>query len=92
MTSSEQVLDAVLNPVFTKRLMSAASGRERQTNRAIGSTFASRMWVVRVGGDDRELRPWHYIYVYSDENWIHIYLSYPHRTCADILSKLWTEV
>jgi len=21
-----------------------------------------RLWVVRVGGDDGELRPWHYIY------------------------------
>jgi len=26
------------------------------------------MWVARVGGDDVELRPWHYIYVYSIEN------------------------
>ena len=26
------------------------------------------MWVVRVGGNDGELRPWHYIYVYSIEN------------------------
>ena len=25
-------------------------------------------WVVRVGGDDWELRPWHYIYVYSIES------------------------
>ena len=25
-------------------------------------------WVVRVGGDDGELRPWHYIYVYSIES------------------------
>ena len=25
------------------------------------------MWVVRVGGDDGELRAWHYIYVYSIE-------------------------
>jgi hypothetical protein len=23
------------------------------------------MWVMRVGGDDVELRPWHYIFVYS---------------------------
>ena len=23
------------------------------------------MWVVRVGGDAGELRPWHFIYVYS---------------------------
>ena len=23
------------------------------------------MWVVGVGGDDGELRPWHYIYIYS---------------------------
>ena len=23
------------------------------------------VWVVRVGGDDGELRPWHYIYVCS---------------------------
>ena len=26
------------------------------------------MWVVKVGGDDGELRPWHYIYVYSIES------------------------
>ena len=26
------------------------------------------LWVVRVGGDDGELRPWHYIYVYSIES------------------------
>ena len=25
-------------------------------------------WVVRVGGDDGELRLWHYIYVYSIES------------------------
>ena len=25
-------------------------------------------WVVRVGRDDGELRPWHYIYVYSIES------------------------
>ena len=28
--------------------------------------------VVRVGGDDWKLRPWHYIYVYSNEIWIRI--------------------
>jgi len=26
------------------------------------------LWVVRVGGDDEEVRPWHYIYVYSIES------------------------
>ena len=26
------------------------------------------VWVVRVGGDDGELRPWRYIYVYSIES------------------------
>ena len=26
------------------------------------------MWVVRVGGDDGELRSWYYIYVYSIES------------------------
>jgi len=26
------------------------------------------VWVVRVAGDDGELRPWHYIYVYSIES------------------------
>ena len=25
------------------------------------------LWVVRVGGDDGELRPWHYTYVYNIE-------------------------
>ena len=28
----------------------------------------SAVWIVRVGGDDRELRPWHYIGVYSIES------------------------
>ena len=28
----------------------------------------SRLWVVRVGGDDGELRPWHYIYICSIES------------------------
>jgi len=28
----------------------------------------SQVWVVWVGGDDGELRPWHYIYVYSIES------------------------
>jgi hypothetical protein len=27
-----------------------------------------RVWVVRVGGDDGELRPYHYIYVYIIES------------------------
>jgi len=31
-------------------------------------TSAAGMWVVRVGGEDGELRPWHYIYVYSIES------------------------
>ena len=26
------------------------------------------MWVVRVGGDDGELRPWHCTHVYSTES------------------------
>ena len=26
------------------------------------------LWVVRVGGDDEELPPWHYIYVFSIES------------------------
>ena len=26
------------------------------------------MWVVMVGGDDGELQPWRYIYVYSIES------------------------
>jgi len=29
---------------------------------------AGWVWVVRVGGDDGELRPWHYTYVYSIES------------------------
>ena len=31
-------------------------------------TLDRGLWVVRVGGDDGELRPWHYIYVYSIES------------------------
>ena len=31
------------------------------------SLFARKLWVVRVEGDDRELRPWHCIYVYNIE-------------------------
>ena len=30
--------------------------------------LAPGMWVVRVGGVDWELRPWHYTYVYSIES------------------------
>jgi len=26
------------------------------------------VWIVRVGGDDGELLPWHYTYVYSIES------------------------
>ena len=29
-----------------------------------------RVWVVRVGGDDGELRPWHYIYVCSIDSYM----------------------
>jgi len=28
------------------------------------------VWDVRVGGDDGELRPWHYIYVYIEREFI----------------------
>jgi len=28
----------------------------------------AQVWVVRVGGDEEELRPGHYIYVYSIES------------------------
>ena len=39
------------------------------TSFAVGTRIAPcrALWVVRVGGDDGELRPWHYIYVYSIE-------------------------
>ena len=32
------------------------------------SVLTPSLWVVRVGGNDGELRPWHYIYVYSIES------------------------
>ena len=31
-------------------------------------TAQHRVWVVRVGGEDGELRPWHCIYVYGMES------------------------
>ena len=37
------------------------------------------MWVVRVGGDDGELRPWHYIYVYSIESRLIVRVRYDKR-------------
>jgi len=39
--------------------------REREGVRAVHPLL---LWVVRVGGDDGELRPCHYIYVYSIES------------------------
>ena len=32
------------------------------------SGLVSDLWVVRVGADDGELRPWHFIYLYSIES------------------------
>ena len=33
-----------------------------------GGSAADSVWVVRVGGDDGQLPPWHHIYVYSIES------------------------
>jgi len=39
-------------------------------------SFSTGVWVVRVGGDNGELQPWHCISVYSIEiRLIHIYIS-----------------
>ena len=35
-----------------------------------------KVWVVRVGGDDGELRPWHYTCVYSIESRLIIRVRY----------------
>ena len=37
-------------------------------NRAQPETGSMPVWVVRVRGDDGELRPWYYIDVYSIES------------------------
>ena len=47
----------------TFRVQRLAASVERQ---------AQGGWVVRIGGDDEELRPWHYIYVYIIEIWSRI--------------------
>ena len=44
------------------------------------------MWVVRVGGDDGELRPWHYIYVYSIES--RLIMRVRRRASASLTSRL----
>ena len=41
------------------------SGRNRRLS--IRKRIEKPLWVVKVGGHDGELRPWHYIYVYSIE-------------------------
>ena len=51
----------------------ARAGMPRASSESTANTNSLRnrcspVWVVRVGGDDGELRPWHYIYVYSIES------------------------
>ena len=38
------------------------------------------LWVVRAGGDDGELRPWHYKYVYSIESRLIMTVRNKHMT------------
>ena len=45
--------------------MDLLRGVEHQRSRA---QVHLPVWVVRAGGDDGELRPWHYIYVHSIES------------------------
>ena len=53
------------------------------------------MWVVRVGGDDERLRPYHYIYLYSNER-IQISLDWlfrkPRPNTSDHHTKRLTEI
>ena len=35
---------------------------------SLDSDLGPSVWVGRVGGDDGQLRPWHYRYVYSIES------------------------
>ena len=40
------------------------------------------VWVVRVREDDRELRPWHYIYVHSIEIRLIMRVRYGRALCV----------
>ena len=44
------------------------SGLSLRASARANGAVAAPVWAVRVGGDDGELRPWHYIYVYSIES------------------------
>ena len=50
--------------------------RQNHPLRSVPQTHQPPLWVVRVGGDDGELRPWHYIYVYSIESRLIVRVRY----------------
>ena len=49
------------------------------------------LWVVRVAGEDGELRPWHYIHVYSIESRLMMRVRY-HRKRVSIYTLAGNEV
>jgi hypothetical protein len=55
-------------------------------NRLIQGKKVGWVWVVRVGGDDGELRPWHYIYEGRRGRWgtptmaLHIRMQHREKT------------
>jgi len=58
----------------------AAARRSAGPRVAAGAGETDRtVWVVRVGGDNGELRPWHYIYVYSIESRLIMRIRYKGR-------------
>ena len=65
----------VRKPFKLSHIRLGAHLRRRWSSRSSGETRGSSgrlkgtgVWVVRVGGDDGELRPWHYMYVHSIES------------------------
>jgi hypothetical protein len=47
------------------------------------------LWVVRVADDDRELRPWHSIYVYSIESRLIMRVILPLFARQDLTHELY---
>ena len=65
----------------TAILLVSSALAPRKASPRKGST-ASMLWVVKVGGDDGELRSWHYIYVYSIESRLIMRVRYDSPCCS----------